>query len=371
MTAERPAFRAQRWLLALMVLSIASVDSSRRTGQAMSQVPQTWSAGTAVTLSCPPDPCVPGNQVGRDFFVQVVEQLSDVPPSDFAVDALVAWEPWENTLACWNPLATCWQMDEVCYFNPPACVQHYQNQEMGVQATANTLNLGYYNAIRSMLRMEAFDREGLRAALDTWGTCAGSGCDPLLDTWKDLWDAYGGGGCHCCWQLAASNEPDAWTALARTAPSPVSSAVLATTLPVVPQPIIATTPTDVLIAPSAPPTGTLPVVPAWLKEPPTTPPEDPPPALSEANVAVIALQPVDPLRVPPASVHYLIPKSVFGSGGGPKTSAHYTMNGTQGQTTDLNRRQSANYAMAPGYWGQWALITFEYGVFLPLVTRSH
>jgi hypothetical protein len=159
----------------------------------------------AVPAACPPAGCTPGRDVGHDFFVQVVARLTDVPMTGFAVDALVAWEPHENTLACWNPLATTWRMDEVCNFNSIG-VQHYQDQNMGVQATANTLSLAYYNAIRAMLRLESFDREGLRGALSTWGTCSGSGCDPLLDTWWLLWNSSGG---ECCGCLPANCCPSA------------------------------------------------------------------------------------------------------------------------------------------------------------------
>jgi hypothetical protein len=138
--------------------------------------------------ACPPAGTA-GKDVGHDFFVQVVGQLKDVPQSDFAVNALVAWEPWENTAAIWNPLATTWGnwWATACDANS-AHVQHYQDQDMGVKATADTLNQGYYDAIRKMLRGEAFDREGLRAALGTWGTCSGQLCDSLLNTWQALWD---------------------------------------------------------------------------------------------------------------------------------------------------------------------------------------
>ncbi len=56
--------------------------------------------------SCPPSNCTYGKDVGRDYFNQVVGRLSNVSASDFAVDALMAWKPYENTRACWNPLAT-------------------------------------------------------------------------------------------------------------------------------------------------------------------------------------------------------------------------------------------------------------------------
>jgi hypothetical protein len=115
--------------------------------------------------------------------------LNNVPASDFAVDALMTWKPYENTAACWNPLATTWKMAVICDFNSVG-VQHYQNQDIGVRATANTLNQSYYDAIRDMLRLDEFDREALRSALATWGTCSGTRCDLLLNAWHDLWDRY-------------------------------------------------------------------------------------------------------------------------------------------------------------------------------------
>ena len=133
-----------------------------------------------------------GKNVSRDFFVQVVGLLKDVPQSDFAVDALEAWKPYEGTNAYWNPLATTWKTSPVCDFNSVG-VQNYMNQDTGVRATANTLNLGYYNSIRSMLRLEAFDRESMRSSLGTWGTCSGAGCDGLLDKWQELYQRYSGG----------------------------------------------------------------------------------------------------------------------------------------------------------------------------------
>jgi len=63
---------------------------------------------------------------------------------------------------------------------------------MGTQATANTLAQGYYDNIRRMLRLEEFNREGLRADLDVWGTCSGQGCNSLLDEWEALWNGHGG-----------------------------------------------------------------------------------------------------------------------------------------------------------------------------------
>jgi hypothetical protein len=148
-------------------------------------------SGSSPPPSCPPENCTPGNEVGRDFFVEVLERLADVPVSDFAVDALILWEPYEDTGACWNPLATTWIMEFRCDYNWKY-VQSYQSQDMGTRATAKTLAQGYYYNIRRMLRLEEFNREGLRADLDVWGTCSGQTCSSLLDEWEALWIAHGG-----------------------------------------------------------------------------------------------------------------------------------------------------------------------------------
>ncbi len=95
----------------------------------------------------------------------------------------MSWKPYENTLACWNPLATTWKMEYICNFDSVG-VQSYQDQEMGMRATANTLALSYYTPIRTMLKIEGFDREAIRNSLSTWGTCSGTGCDSLLKKMK-------------------------------------------------------------------------------------------------------------------------------------------------------------------------------------------
>ena len=181
------------WVLTLTTLGVLLVAT--RHVQAENVGAEVDSGNQTPWLSpqtCPPSNCTAGRDVGRDFFEGVVQRLSDVPMSDFAVDALMAWEPWENTSACWNPLATTRYKDGSCCFNS-VCVRHYLNQTMGMEATAETLALGYYTHIRAMLRLETFDRSGLRSDLQTWGTCSGSGCDSLLNTWQGLWDDAQGG----------------------------------------------------------------------------------------------------------------------------------------------------------------------------------
>lgn len=154
--------------------------------------------------------CIPGKKVGRDFFIQVSKKLSNpgVSNLEFAVDALQAWEPHENTRACWNPLATTWRIPGSTNFNN-AGVKNYQNKATGVRATVNTLNLNYYNAIRNLLALRSFNREGLRSALGTWGTCKGSNCDAILNKWQKLWKQYkgvegsGSGGNSDSWEFCA------------------------------------------------------------------------------------------------------------------------------------------------------------------------
>lgn len=80
---------------------------------------------------------------------------------------------------------------------------------------------------------------------------------------------------------------------------------------------------------------------------------------------------VDPQRAPPASTHYRIPKGVFAVGGGPRSSTRYRMNGTQGQSTDLSRRQSTSYVLVPGYWSRPISAADRPSVYLPLVMKKH
>lgn len=169
--------------------------------------------GVRAQTSCPPSPCTAGRDVGRGFFVGVVERLNGVSMNDFAVDALMAWSPHENTSACWNPLATTQPMEVICNFNSVG-VQHYQDEHMGVRATARTLNLGYYDALRAMLDLQAFDREAVRAALGTWGTCHAATCDSLLNQWQGLWADH-------ALQMAVIKQPQ-WTVIVAGETLPVA-----------------------------------------------------------------------------------------------------------------------------------------------------
>jgi V8-like Glu-specific endopeptidase len=136
-----------------------------------------------------PSVCIPGNQVDRSFFAAVVHQLQNPQVSagaiEFAVQALERWARYENTRACWNPLATTLRLNGSWDFNS-AGVQNYPDQATGIQATARTLNLSYYDAIRRMLAKEGFDRAAITQALRTW---SGNGAyvSSLVADWERMY----------------------------------------------------------------------------------------------------------------------------------------------------------------------------------------
>ena len=79
--------------------------------------------------------------------------------------------------------------------------------------------------------------------------------------------------------------------------------------------------------------------------------------------------PVEPQRTPPASASYRVSRSVFGAGGGARTSASFALNGTLGQSTNLSRREGVGYVLVPGYWGRWFPV-LKFDAYLPLVVRK-
>lgn len=168
------------------------------------------------------------------------------------------------------------------------------------------------------------------------------------------------GGCHCC-GVGTSQQGSLCTTSACDAVSlpPASVAPPGLVPPVEPGELYSHLEDPTLSSPSA--ESAMPE-PAVLEKP--VPPFD-----KQAPTAVRA--PVEPQRAVPKSAHFRIPRSVFGSGGGLKTSAHYVLNGTQGQATDLHQRQSAHYVLVPGYWSPWTPTSYDYQVYLPLVIRNH
>jgi hypothetical protein len=134
---------------------------------------------------------IPGKDVpaeAPDFFMSVLTKLN-TPTSQFAVQALTIWTNYENTNAYWNPLATTWDMGEKSWNFNEAGVKNYVDKETGIQATANTLALHYYESIREMLAMQSFNEQHLREAVATW-----SGLNPddpyvvnLVNEWRNIY----------------------------------------------------------------------------------------------------------------------------------------------------------------------------------------
>jgi LasA protease len=100
------------------------------------------------------------------------------------------------------------------------------------------------------------------------------------------------------------------------------------------------------------------------KVPPSEPTESP--ELYVPTSVPFQSELVELQRTPPTSAHYRIPKSVLGSSGGLKSSTHYVMQGTSGQTTGVAWRQSDSYTLHSGYWGNAA----SHAIYLPLILKQ-
>ncbi|BCX03838.1 MAG: hypothetical protein KatS3mg053_1776 [Candidatus Roseilinea sp.] len=151
------------------------------------------------------------------FFAEVARQLRNpsVPEDalDFAVRAFLAWEPYENTAACWNPLATTLRYGGECQsWNLPgnsARVQQYPSRECGIRATADTLNYTFngngraYQAIRRMMAKQGFDEAALVAELRRWVGSEGY-ARAVVSRWRELYYGSSGGGpsgyTFCAWE---------------------------------------------------------------------------------------------------------------------------------------------------------------------------
>lgn len=152
--------------------------------------------------------------------------------------------------------------------------------------------------------------------------------------------------CCACSTLTAYKESNVWKSVwTASSTSTVPNQMSFRTLPLVFQPIIATTPQNVLTDLSTPPADILLVAPSGL---------DVAPAAPAASAPTIVRAPVEPLREPPVSTSYAIPKSVFGSGGGPKIATSYRLQGTSGQTTETGTLASNSYRLRSGYWNELA-----------------
>ncbi len=151
-----------------------------------------WQAH-GISELCPPLTCVPGYAVGPEFYAQVLEE-ADIPVTQFAIRALWVWAQKEKTGACWNPLATIWEVPgRSCDYNRVG-VKNYMSEADGVHATARTLRLERFDALRRFLTMEAWDEEELPRAVGIFvlgsphGCYMNPYCEDLFARWRVLWE---------------------------------------------------------------------------------------------------------------------------------------------------------------------------------------
>ena len=146
-----------------------------------------------ISLLCPPIHCVPGYAVEPEFYAQALAQAG-IPVTQFAIQALQAWAQKEMTRACWNPLATTWNVPgRSCAYNRVG-VKHYMSEADGVHATASTLSLERFDALRRFLAMEEWDEEELPRAVGIFvlgsphGCYMNPYCEDLFARWRPLWE---------------------------------------------------------------------------------------------------------------------------------------------------------------------------------------
>lgn len=115
----------------------------------------------------------------RTAFLADVLAALHIPPTPFALAFLGRWADWEGCAAAFNPLATeravpAADLDAANpLFNdaPGGGVKNYRDRDAGVRATAETLALPAYAAVRrALLDGRIADRDAVAAAVATWGT---------------------------------------------------------------------------------------------------------------------------------------------------------------------------------------------------------
>ncbi|MBI3732088.1 MAG: fibronectin type III domain-containing protein [Chloroflexi bacterium] len=148
--------------------------------------------------------CVPGNQENMTTFATNVLGRMNIAVSQFALDAFAHWEPYENTVACWNPLATTlpepgsWPLS-----GNSAGVQNYPDESTGELANSDTLvytpngSGTYYKAIRDMLSLQSFNWQAVHDSLIYWIGSEAYATN-LTNDWQSLWNTEGGGGGSSC-----------------------------------------------------------------------------------------------------------------------------------------------------------------------------
>ena len=107
----------------------------------------------------------------RGAFAEAILRGIGAPVSDMNMRSMLAWMTGENTKAAFNPLATTRKgFDGATEFNS-AGVKNFKDFEQGVEATLETLNLGYYTDIVAALQRGTTPYELQQLVVASpWGT---------------------------------------------------------------------------------------------------------------------------------------------------------------------------------------------------------
>ncbi len=141
-----------------------------------------------------------GKNQGSSFYSDTLG-LMGISVSQFALDAFAQWQPYENTEACWNPLATTYQ---VAWFpSGTGCtetifngvgVRNYSSKYCGELATARTLLYSgtgaYYKPIRDMLSQASFNWQAIHDSIIKW-VGSESYATSITNGWQTLWNNRG------------------------------------------------------------------------------------------------------------------------------------------------------------------------------------
>ena len=159
----------------------------------------------ALANHCPANGALPGNQVNMTTFATNVLNLMGIPVSQFALEAFAVWEPYENTDACWNPLATTYHVAWMppgtgcteTIFNGAGVRNYYPSQYCGELATARTLlhttACGHdcYKPVRDMLSQQSFNWQTVHDSIKIW-VGSEAYATALTNQWQTLWNSRGG-----------------------------------------------------------------------------------------------------------------------------------------------------------------------------------
>jgi len=107
----------------------------------------------------------------RGAFAEAILRGIGAPVSDMNMRSMLAWMTGENTKAAFNPLATTRKgFDGATEFNS-AGVKNFKDFQQGVEATLETLNLGYYTDVVAALQRGTTPYELQQLVVASpWGT---------------------------------------------------------------------------------------------------------------------------------------------------------------------------------------------------------